>query len=276
MYENKIKQIINLALKEDIGRGDITSQSIFLENKVVQGRFIAKEKGVVAGLKIAQMVFETIDKKTVFKLNVNDGNLVKKGQIIAKVKGPIKSLLAAERTSLNFLQRMSGIASLTHQFVELTKNTKTKILDTRKTAPGLRIFDKWAVFLGRGQNHRFGLYDMVLIKDNHIKVAGDVKKAIQLVKKNLQNRKIKIEVEVNTLNQLKEAVKQNVNIIMLDNMNLEEIKKAVSLVSGKVKLEVSGGVQLNNVLNIAKTGVDYISVGSLTHSAKALDISLEI
>jgi len=273
-YKNKIKQTVRLALEEDVGSGDITSQSIFFENKEIKGKLVAKENGVIAGLKVAQLVFETVDKKTVFTATINDGDLVKNGQIFAEVFGPVKSLLAAERTALNFLQRMSGIATFTHQFVEKVKNKKTKILDTRKTAPGLRIFDKWAVFLGGGQNHRFGLYDMVLIKDNHIQAADSAKKAIQLVKNNLKN-KVKIEVEVNNINQLKETIKENVDIIMLDNMNLKEIKKAVDLVKGKIKLEVSGGVNLNNVKKIAQTGVDYISVGSLTHSPKALDISLE-
>jgi len=276
IYENKINQVIKLALKEDIGQGDITSQSIFSDSKKTKGKLVVKEDGIIAGIQVAKMVFEKVDRQIVFLQKVNDGSCVKKGQIIVEIFGPIKSLLCAERTALNFLQRMSGIATLTNQFVNKVKNTKVKILDTRKTAPGLRIFDKWAVFLGGGQNHRFGLYDMVLIKDNHIKTAGNVKKAIQLVKKHLRDKKIKIEVEVNNLNQLKETLTEKVDIVMLDNMSLAQIKQAVNLVKGKVLLEVSGGVNLDNVSDIAATGVDYISVGSLTHSPKTLDISLEI
>lgn len=274
-YENKIKETIKNALEEDIGQGDITSQFIFLKNKVIRGKFVAKEKGIVAGLMVAQMVFKIIDNKISFKQYVNDGSIVKRNQTIAKVTGPIKSLLAAERTVLNFLQRMSGIATLTNQFVKKVKKTKTTILDTRKTAPGLRIIDKWAVYLGGGKNHRIGLYDMILIKDNHLKAAGSLKKAIKLVKKQSYKNGLKIEIEINTLTQLKEVLEGNVDIIMLDNMNLNQIKKSVTLVNKKIKLEISGGVNLNNIEKFAQSGVDYISIGALTHSSKALDISLE-
>jgi len=270
-----IQRTIDFALFEDIKNGDTTSQWIMPKNLLINGDIIVKENGVIAGIEIAKQVFKTVDKNINFKSLVKDGSYVKKGQIVAHVRGKAISILSAERTALNFIQRMSGIATMTSLICKKIQGTKTKILDTRKTVPGLRLFDKWAVSLGGGQNHRFGLYDMILIKNNHIRAAKSITAAVEKIKiHNVKN--LLIEVEVENLKQLKEALSANVDIIMLDNMSLKEIKQAVKIVKGKVKLEVSGGINKENVLKIAKTGVDYISIGALTHSVKALDISLKI
>ncbi|OGK37716.1 nicotinate-nucleotide diphosphorylase (carboxylating) [Candidatus Roizmanbacteria bacterium RIFCSPHIGHO2_12_FULL_41_11] len=270
-----IREVISLALREDIGQGDVTSHWILRKDLIIKGRIVAHEEGVIAGLQIASQVFLTVDKHTRFINKVKDGSTVLKGTVVAIVGGPAVSILSAERTALNFLQRMSGIATMTRQLVQKIRKTKARILDTRKTAPGLRSIDKLAVYMGGGQNHRFGLYDMVLIKDNHIKSAGSISRAIQLIQKR-NHQRIKVEVEVENLTQLKEVLSEKIDIIMLDNMSFIEIKKAVAIVNGKFKLEVSGGINNSNILQIAQTGVDYISIGGLTHSVKALDLSLDI
>lgn len=274
----EIIKIIKSALKEDIGTGDITTNAVIKKSKKAVGKFLVKADGVIAGLKVARKVFQTVDPKLNFKILIKDGSVVKRSDVAAIVSGSAKSILTAERTALNFLQRMSGIASMTKLFTEEISHTKAKLIDTRKTVPGLRLLDKMAVKTGGGENHRMGLYDMFLIKDNHIEVAGSITNAVndcvQYQKKN--KTKYKIEVETKNLQEVEEALKTDADIIMLDNFEIDEMRKAVQLINGKCKTEASGGVNLETVKLIAETGVDYISVGALTHSVKALDISLEI
>lgn len=272
------KKIIKNALAEDIGKGDITTLATIKKSQKAKGIFLIKADGVIAGLEIAEAVFKSVDPKIKFIVKIRDGSKVKKGEVAALVEGRASSLLTAERTALNFLQRMSGIASLANQYSELTKHTKAKIIDTRKTVPGLRMLDKQAVRLGGCKNHRIGLYDMFLIKDNHIEVAGSISKAIEACR-NFQKKnktKYKIEVETKNLLEVQEAIQSNPDVIMLDNFKISMMIKAVHLIDGKCNIEASGGVNLETVKEIAETGVDYISVGALTHSVKALDISLEI
>lgn len=269
------KSIVLQALREDIGDGDVTTLATIPKSQVLYGEFLAKDFGVISGLDVVKSVFKLLDKKIKFENYVNNGSLVKRGQILASIEGRGIAILTGERVALNFLQRMSGIATTTKQYVDMVKGTKAVILDTRKTAPGLRVFDKQAVRDGGGKNHRFGLYDMFLIKDNHIVASGSITKAIHNVRKS-NKQSLPIEIEVNNFHQLQEALLQKPDRIMLDNMSLKEIYEAVKFVAGQVAIEVSGGVNLKTVFAIAKTGVDYISVGALTHSVKALDISLEI
>ncbi len=269
------RKAILFALKEDIGSGDITTIATVPETKNLQGIFLAKESGVVAGIDIAGEVFKLLDPEIRFHSLVENGSVVNKGQILAKLKGRGRVILTGERVALNLLQRMSGIATITKQYVNAIRGTKAVILDTRKTTPGLRIFDKLAVIAGGGRNHRFGLYDTFLIKDNHIVAAGSITKAVTAVRK-YDQKKLSIEVEVKNFKELKEALVLVPDRIMLDNMDLRQIQKAVSITAGRIPLEVSGGVNLSTVAKIAHTGVDFISVGALTHSVKALDISLEI
>jgi len=273
-----IKEIIRCALDEDIQTGDVTTQAVIPDSVFGKGKFLVKADGVIAGLSVAKNVFEMNDDKIDFNVLIPDGEKVKSGDIVAEVEGKASSILTAERTALNFLQRMSGIATLTNNFVEKIKHTKAKILDTRKTVPQLRLLDKEAVRLGGGKNHRIGLFDMFLIKDNHIEIAGSITNAVNACR-NFQKKKnsiLKIEVETKNLDEVKEAFACNVDIIMLDNFKTEMIKKAVTLINGKCLVEVSGNINLNNVKEVAETGVDFISVGALTHSVKALDISLEV
>lgn len=239
---------------------------------------MAKEEGVLAGIDVVCEVFKMLDPEIKFNKLLNDGDKFKNGMKLLEIYGSLRAILTGERTALNFLTHLSGIATLTSRFVEKVKGTKAKILDTRKTIPGLRELAKYAVKVGGGENHRFGLYDAVLIKDNHIAVAGGIREAVERVRKSyLVSRSPSfIEVEVENLAQLREALSCDVDRIMLDNMNVEDIKKAVEITNGKVELEVSGGVNLDNVRKIAETGVDYISVGSITHSAKSIDMSLEL
>ena len=273
--KRKINKIISAALKEDIGTGDITTNLIIPRNKKASAVFKAKEDGVIAGLDIAKAVFKSIDKNILWKSFVKDGRHVKKGEYIAEVKGNLRTLLACERTALNILQRMSGIATATSKYVDAVKGTNAKILDTRKTVPGLRMFDKYAVKAGSGTNHRFGLFDMVLIKDNHIKAAGNISTAVANIKRNSE-RKIKIEVETTNIGEVREALNAKADIIMFDNMTNKMKRRAVKIINGKAKTEASGNVNLTTVRAIAKTGVDYISVGAITHSVTALDINMKI
>jgi nicotinate-nucleotide pyrophosphorylase (carboxylating) len=270
---NEIDKIISSALKEDVGTGDITSNLLITRNKTAKAFILAKEEGVIAGLQVAKSVFYKLDKNIRWKNLVIEGEFVSAGTKIAEMKGPYRALLTGERTALNFLQRMSGIASITLKYVEQLSDLKTKILDTRKTVPGLRLLDKYSVKKGAGTNHRIGLYDMVLIKDNHIKAAGSISEAVKQVREKL-NKKIKIEVETASLDEVKEALNSGADIIMLDNMSIKQMKEAVKIINGKAKVEASGGVDINSVRMIAETGVDYISVGALTHSVKALDIGM--
>jgi nicotinate-nucleotide pyrophosphorylase (carboxylating) len=256
--------------------GDVTSSATLPEDLVYNGRFLAKAPGIIAGLQVAELVFKQVDERIIFTPLMAEGTAVFPGDIIAAISGPRgpRSLLTAERTALNFMQRMSGIATLTRRFVDAVAGTRAVILDTRKTAPGLRAIDKLAVRLGGGQNHRAGLYDMVLIKDNHIAAAGGITTAVARAR--AAAHKLPIEVEVKNLNELAEVLPLNVDRIMLDNMSLAEMKEAVEIVNGRCPLEASGNVTLETVAAIAATGVDYISSGALTHSVTALDISLDL
>lgn len=271
--EKELDRIISEALREDIGTGDVTTNLIIPRTTVSEAFMIAKADGLIAGLPIAKAVFKKLDKKIIWKSLVKEGEHVSAGTEIVRLKGSYRALLTGERTALNFLQRISGIATAASKYVEKLEGLNTVILDTRKTAPGLRMLDKYGVKMGGGTNHRIGLYDMVLIKDNHIKAAGGIIEAVMQIKNNL-TKKIKIEVEVTNLDEVIIALKAGADIIMLDNMSLKQMKEAVNLIGGKVKVEASGGVNLNSVRAIAETGVDFISVGELTHSVKALDISM--
>jgi nicotinate-nucleotide pyrophosphorylase (carboxylating) len=276
--EDYLKKIIREALDEDIQTGDVTTQAIITGSVFGTGKFLIKADGVIAGLSVAQKVFQLVDKGIIFNQFVDDGKKVNRGEIVAEVTGKASSILTAERTALNFLQRMSGIATLTNNFVEKIKHTNVKILDTRKTVPGFRLLDKEAVKLGGGKNHRIGLFDMFLIKDNHIEIAGSITKAIEACR-NFQQKKssdFKIEVETKNLDEVKEALTCNPDIIMLDNFTIDLTKKAVEIIADKSLVEASGNITLENVKEVAETGVDFISVGALTHSVKALDISLEV
>jgi len=265
-----VQQIVKLALREDIGSGDITTQRTVTSSAKARGRVLAKESGVIAGLSVTKEVFRQVDRRIKFIPKVKDGARVKKGKILAVVSGPARGILTGERVALNFLQRLSGIATLTQKFSSLAP--RTLILDTRKTTPGLRALEKYAVRMGGGTNHRMGLYDAVLIKDNHISLAGGIEKAVKAFK-----GKRAIEVEAKTVAQVKKAIKAGTKKILLDNMRVKTLRKAVKLCKkAKVWTEASGGVNLKTVRKIAKTGVNAISVGALTHSPKALDISLEM
>lgn len=273
-----ISKAISSALKEDIGREDITTKATIIKSKKAVGSFFVKADGIIAGLEIAKVVFKSVDPKIKFEIKIKDGSKVKFGDIAAIISGKAQSLLTAERTALNFLQRMSGIATSANTYAEKVKHTKAKIIDTRKTIPGLRLLDKMAVKIGGCKNHRIGLYDMFLIKDNHIEVAGSITKAVEdCVKYNKKHHtNFKIEVETKNIAEVKEALQTKADIIMLDNFQIGEMMQAVALINGKCKVEASGGINLETVKAIAETGVDFISVGALTHSVKALDISLKI
>jgi nicotinate-nucleotide pyrophosphorylase (carboxylating) len=277
----QLTPIIQRALDEDLGDGDVTTLCTIPEDATLEGRFIAKADGIIAGLEVARLTFALIDERVRVDFAIHEGDPVTKGQIFGAVNGPTRALLIGERTALNFVQRMSGIATLTHQFVEAVQPHKAVILDTRKTAPGLRLLDKLAVKLGGGQNHRIGLFDMVLIKNNHITAvgssiaAGSITATVNRVRE-CDDRHRPIEVEVRTLDELREALALQPDRILLDNMNLAQMREAVAIAAGRVPLEASGNVTLETVNAIAATGVDYISSGALTHSVKALDISLTL
>ncbi|OGP88564.1 MAG: nicotinate-nucleotide diphosphorylase (carboxylating) [Deltaproteobacteria bacterium RBG_19FT_COMBO_43_11] len=271
----EISRIIKTALKEDIGTGDITTKAIVSPKKMGQAQVIAKDDFVVAGIDIFKQTFLFVDESIKIKIFITEGNTTRKGEVIAQLTGALASILQAERVALNILQRMCGIATQTKRYVEAVRGTKAKILDTRKTIPGLRLLDKMAVKAGGGFNHRMGLYDGALIKDNHIAAAGNIKDAVAAQKKKM-TKKIKVEVETKNLTEVEEALNSAVDIIMLDNMSIDEMKKAVALVKGRALVEASGNVNLNNVAQIAQVGVDFISVGEITHSVRAADISLKI
>ena len=268
-----IIESIRRALAEDIGSGDVTTDSIVPAEARMRGQIIAKQAGVVAGLDVAQTVYQTVDARVDFRSQVEEGACVENRQVLALVTGRTRSLLTAERTALNFLGRMSGIATLTRQFVDAVAGTRAVILDTRKTAPGLRALDKLAVARGGGQNHRIGLYDMILIKDNHIDYAGSVSEAVRRARAAASG--LEVEVEARTLEHVREALGIGVKRILLDNMTPEMMAEAVQLTAGRAKLEASGNVTLETVRRIAETGVDFISVGALTHSVKVFDVSFD-
>ncbi|MEW6103553.1 MAG: carboxylating nicotinate-nucleotide diphosphorylase [bacterium] len=268
------KALIKMALKEDIGKKDITSSAIAFSS-FIDAQIIAKEKGIIAGIDIAIKCFLEVDKKIEIKRIIKDGEMVKDGSIILELSGNGESILSCERTALNFLGSLSGIATLTSKFVELA--SCSKIYDTRKTTPGFRRMEKYAVRIGGGYNHRFGLFDEILIKDNHLKVAGGIKEAILKVKE--KHPKKKIEVETENIEQVREAISQGADIVMLDNFDIPRMKEAIFIIRKEnkgIKIEVSGGINLSNVKEVAILNPDIISIGALTHSAKALDVSLEI
>lgn len=275
MVSSQIQNIIKAALAEDIGTGDITTQATVSPKKTGRAQALAKGDFIVAGLDVFEAVFKSLDKNIKVKRWIADGSRVQKGVVIAEVAGSLASILQAERVALNLFQRMSGIATLTARYVEAVHSTKAIILDTRKTIPGLRVLDKMAVRLGGGANHRAGLYDAVLIKDNHIEAAGGITAAVEAQRKYLK-KPMKIEVETKNLREVREALACGVEVIMLDNMTMAAMKKAVDWVSGRALLEASGNVNLQRVAKIAATGVDMISVGELTHSVRVVDISLKV
>jgi nicotinate-nucleotide pyrophosphorylase (carboxylating) len=268
-----ILESIQRAIAEDIGTGDVTTNSIIPTDALMRGHIIAKQSGIIAGLDIVSAVYLALDPQVKFESQVDEGTHVVNRQELALISGRTRSLLTAERTALNFLGRMSGIATLTGQFVEAVSGTKAVILDTRKTAPGLRMLDKLAVSRGGGQNHRIGLYDMILIKDNHIDYAGSITEAVKRARSAASG--LEVEVEARTLKDVGEALAIHVERILLDNMTPEMIAEAVEMAAGRAKLEASGNVTLENIRRIARTGVDYISIGALTHSARVFDVSFD-
>ena len=269
-----ILEVIRRALAEDIGAGDATTDCIVPADALTKGHFLAKQSGIIAGLDVAGAVYEMVDGRVAMEVTVVEGERVADRQVLARLSGPARALLTAERTALNFLGRMSGIATLTRQFVDAVAGTRAVILDTRKTAPGLRALDKLAVRRGGGQNHRAGLYDMILIKDNHIDYAGSLEEAVRKARQAGGN--LQIEVEARTLEDVKRALEIGVERILLDNMSTETMRQAVKLTAGRAKLEASGNVSLANVRAVAETGVDFISVGALTHSVKVFDVSFDV
>jgi nicotinate-nucleotide pyrophosphorylase (carboxylating) len=277
MIENQIwlNRIIRIALEEDLGSGDLTTDAIIDPEKEGKAVLEAREEMVLAGLPVFCRTFELLSSDIRFEKHFEDGRVVPSGEQVCTISGSVTAILKAERTALNFLQRMSGIATLTKRYVEKACSQKVKVIDTRKTVPGLRLLDKYAVRMGGGSNHRLGLFDGILIKDNHIAAAGSIKKAVTLAKEKAPHT-IKVEVEVEDLTGVKEAIQAGADMILLDNMNAVEMKKAVDLAGDRVMTEASGGINLENIAEIAKTGVDLISVGALTHSAAAIDLSLEL
>jgi nicotinate-nucleotide pyrophosphorylase (carboxylating) len=277
MFENQIitDRTIRRALEEDLGSGDLTTDAIIGPHRQGRASLLAREKMVLAGLPVFRKVFEILSAEMIFESGYDEGRVVGEGERICQMSGPVDVILKGERTALNFLQRMSGIATLTKRYVDKIGSHEVRLVDTRKTVPGLRIFDKYAVRVGGGFNHRFGLYDGILIKDNHIVVAGSVSEAVALARQGCPHT-IKVEVEVEDLDELEEAIQAGADVALLDNMSAQTLKKAVRLSRGRVLLEASGGITLENIEEIAETGVDIISVGALTHSVHAVDISLEM
>jgi nicotinate-nucleotide pyrophosphorylase (carboxylating) len=269
------EELIRLALDEDIGPGDVTTEALIEPDRAATAVILAKESLILAGLQVAQEVFTTLDPAMVFDAAFQDGDQIEDGEEIVTVQGKFQALLTGERTALNFLQRLSGISTQTRHYLDRVTGYQVRLTDTRKTTPGWRRLEKYAVKMGGADNHRFGLYDGILIKDNHIAACGGVREAVHRVR-NDTTHGLKIEVEASSLNQVKEALESNVDIIMLDNMNLSNVRKAVKLIEGKALIEVSGGVTLDGLTQIADTGVDMISIGALTHAARAVDISMRV
>ena len=267
-------ELIKMALREDISSEDVTTNAVMPEAKPGEVDLICKQDGIICGIDVYERVFKLLDDSTQVEKYVKDGDAVKSGQLMAKVKGDIRVLLSGERVALNYLQRMSGIATYTHEVTGLLSGSKTVLLDTRKTTPNMRIFEKYAVKCGGGQNHRYNLSDGILLKDNHIGAAGSITKAIEMAKAYAPFVR-KIEIETETLEQVKEAADAGADIIMLDNMDVETMKKAVEIIDGRAKTECSGNVTKENIKNIIDSGVDYVSSGALTHSAPILDISMK-
>lgn len=277
-YENLIKKLIDLGIEEDINTGDVTTDSIIPATMNAVATMTAKQEGVISGLEIVKMVYDYFQKDVVFTTYFNDGDSVKKGDVILKIEATYPTLLRGERLSLNIFQRMCGIATETARYVKELVGTSTELLDTRKTAPGLRVLDKMAVKHGGGTNHRMGLYDMAMIKDNHIKMAGGITKAVEQVRANI-TPDIKIEVETTNLDEVREAIAADADIIMLDNMDNATMTEAVEIIKAAdkgIKTEASGNMSIPRLKEVAATGVDFISVGALTHTVKAMDISMNI
>ena len=273
-----IKDLINIAINEDIGDGDHTSLSCIPSEALGKAHLLVKEPGIIAGVELAETIFKTIDPNVSFLKKINDGEKVSIGDIAFIVNGKSQSILQAERLALNFMQRMSGIATNTNYYVRLLDGLKTQVLDTRKTTPGLRQIEKWAVKIGGGVNHRMGLYDMIMIKDNHVDYAGGIKEAIVSTKEYLkkQNKQLKIEVEARNISELQEIISAGgIHRIMLDNFSFEDIRTAVNIIDGKYETEASGGITSKTIREYAECGVDFISVGALTHQIKSLDLSLK-
>lgn len=278
LYHFNIQKFISEALKEDMGDGDHTSLACIPNSAKGKAQLLVKENGILAGVQLALEIFKAVDKTLKVEIFISDGSKIKVGDIILIVEGKAQSILLAERLVLNCMQRMSGIATKTNHLVQLCKGTKTKVIDTRKTTPNLRGLEKWAVLIGGGANHRIGLYDMILIKDNHIDYAGGIKQAIETANKYLKSKKkkLRIEIEARNINEVKQILEAgNIHRIMLDNFSINDIKKAVKLINGKYETEASGGITEQTINSYAKCGVDYISVGALTHSIKSLDLSLK-
>ena len=269
-----VNRLIKTALAEDLGTGDITTMSTVPEDKIISGKFFAKADGILCGMDIVQAVFDYVDENITLDHLMRDGDTIKKGDIIATVSGPAMPILIGERLALNMLQRMSGIATRTAGFAAQVKGTPVRIIDTRKTTPGLRVFEKYAVRVGGGYNHRFSLSDGVLIKDNHIKAAGSIGNAVQAAKDFVPHT-LRIEVEVETINEVLEALEARADIIMLDNMDNAAMAEAVQLIAGRARVEASGNMDQKDLAAVAKTGVDYISIGALTGALYPLDISLK-
>ena len=277
--EEQIDTIIDLALAEDISHGDVTSEALIPPGLQGKAAILVKEKGIIAGGEVAKRVFFRVDPSLQVEVFIEDGTGIKPGDIVATIFGNVRSILKAERVALNFLQRLSGIASQTAQYVAKTRGSGVSITDTRKTTPGLRLLEKYAVRTGGGQNHRFHLGDGILIKDNHLSALRALGMSLkEIVAKAKQNapKGLKVEVEAKTVQEALDAAEAGADIVMLDNMSVDEMRRAVSLISGQVRIEASGGITLTNVQAVAETGIDFISVGALTHSPKALDISLEL
>ncbi len=280
MYTEKelVDKLIDLSFAEDIGDGDHTTLCCIPEEARGKSRMIIKEEGILAGVKIAEEVFNRFDSTLKVEILIKDGTKVKPGDVAMVVEGSVRSLLQTERLMLNIVQRMSGIATITHKYMELLKGTKAKVLDTRKTTPGMRILEKMAVKIGGGENHRIGLFDMILLKDNHVDFVGGISNAIDRCHEYLKakNKDLKIEIEVRSIDELNQVLEHGgVNRIMLDNFSVENTRMAVDLIGGKYEIESSGGITLDTIRSYAECGVDYISVGALTHSVKSLDISFK-
>lgn len=279
LTEKILSHFIESALAEDIGEGDHSALGAVPKDLVSKAKLVIKADGIIAGLDLAESIFKKFDNALTLSFYKKDGDPIKKGEIAFVVEGPARSILTTERLVLNCIQRMSGIATYTHQLCSLIKDLPTQIMDTRKTTPNFRICEKWAVSIGGGLNHRYALYDMVMLKDNHIDMAGGIENAILSTQGYLQfeNKKLKIEVETRTMEEVSEVLRVGgVDVIMLDNMSLAEMKKAVVLINGKYKTEASGGISEHTIRDVALCGVDFISVGALTHSVKSLDLSLKV
>lgn len=278
IHNEQLLAHIDLAIQEDIGEADHSTLAVVPEHTQRQARLIMKADGILAGATVAQMVFERIDPGLELEWLAEEGDPVQQGQPIMQVTGAARSILQAERLALNYLQRMSGIATKTHRLVRLLEGTSTRLLDTRKTTPNFRLFEKWAVWIGGGHNHRMGLYDMIMLKDNHIDYAGGIRQALlaaDAYRKKL-GKPLRIEIETRNLEEVKEALSVGIaEIIMLDNMELEQMKQAVRLINGRAETEASGNINEHNLRQIAQCGVDFVSVGALTHSYQSLDMSLK-